>query len=177
VNIANPTVPSTANLTSEGTLDWVSFANDPVFRKASPAATITNLPSAGTLSSSLFYPCTFAWTDEKNGNAPPAAPQKYQYFGSGEVAFDAPATTTTRTLSLYVSTYAGDAILTATLTDGAKATSSTFVNQQASIAASFYVVTFIALSTSSTLHVSWKISTATVSATTPTASIGAVALR
>jgi len=155
VTISSAALPATANLSEEGTLDWIDWngAGDST-RKAPVTNLIGALSRVGTTSGPV-YPCTFSWTD---GQTSSPGPTKYEYFtGGGSVAFDVAASAKPRILTLYFGAYFSQAQLTVTLSDGPQTASDTMLdNPTSSIVGRRFVVTYAAKSSAAKLRVDWS---------------------
>lgn len=173
VKISSGEVPATANLSNEGTLDWVNWDGaGSSTRKAPVVGLIGALSGTGT-TSGPNYPCTFSWTD---GETPSSGPTKYEYFTGGNVSFDVAASSKPRILTLYFGAYYAQVKLTASLSDGGQSASvSSLDNATSSIVGRRFVVEYAAKSSSATLKIDWSRIKSYV--TGSTVSVSAAALR
>jgi hypothetical protein len=160
---------STANVTSEGTLDWAVWGpgglTSPV-RKNGVTPMIDGFtatgPDLGT--AALSFPLTVSWSD----GAPPVVSGStivHAYAGNGvgaKLGLDAAATTSVRTLALYLGAYEGTCQLTATLSDGsANPGSLAFAGPNGGFKVGRVRVRYAAASASAKLGVSWTTVTST----------------
>ena len=167
------------DLTARGTTDWAiwgyaaggtSTSLAPDTRKAGGSAIsdLTNIDPAPSvqlrgLGQFANPPFLFDWTDGNSPNSDTNAtgglqhngePQDLSTLGKG-FAFDVPADTSPRTLTVYVATNRADGELTATLSDGSASAFSDTLVQAVDLRSGVYTITYAAASANQTLHVSW----------------------
>jgi hypothetical protein len=147
-------VPSTVNLSQEGTLDWAHWgqSSTPV-RKANVTNVIGALTSQSTISPYNGYLSRVLWNDGP-ANAPTGDTRYFRYVQlmNGSLSVDIPASPTKRTLVIYVGGWGSRGKLDATL-GVLSATDSSLVNLN-DFYTGRYAITF-ASPTSATLKVSW----------------------
>jgi hypothetical protein len=148
------------NLTALGITDWASWG----FGGVAPGFTDSST-GGGKISNAIgvgaglsYYggnPVTFTWTNgAPNSAATAEANGIYVQAGTGTgLSFTVPAGTTPRTLTIYVSTYNCNGMLTATLSDGSAAP---YVDTSLSGSSQGeYTITYNAASAGQTLTISW----------------------
>jgi hypothetical protein len=153
-------VTTAANLTAEGSADWVHWGDSSLNRKAGVTPQISNysIVGSGGVQSYNNDPRAITWTDgtptatgtNNNGN--------YISSPGNGFSFTAPAGTTTHTLIVHVGGWYSGGKLTAHLSDGS---APDFVDTTALVNAPYdrnYTLTYTANSATS-LQVSWVMST------------------
>lgn len=161
LELTHAVAPATANLTTEGTLDWAYWGadgNTTSLRKAGvptiSALTIVYVTTGGTASG---FGTTFSWTNSTAGSG---SSDGYVYVTGNAGASEAitvPTGPAKRTLTVWVGGNEIRGKLTATLADGSVAAKSdtTYGNQNGTFAAK-YTIDFRTLAPS-TLEVKWAI--------------------
>jgi VCBS repeat-containing protein len=151
-----------ANLTTEGTLDWLHWGETSLTRKSGVTAQLTTYTVIGGGAATRYTndPRPLSWT----GGTPTATGANNKNgvfvwnFGAG-FSFTAPASTTTRTLTVRVGGWNSGGTLVARLSDGSAAD---FVNVTSAAAGQYdrnYVLSYkAAAGAGKTLTVSWTMS-------------------
>lgn len=166
---------SVVDLSAVGPVDWVHwglFTEASLNRKAGVPPRIGDFEPVAAAGNSNAYVYAFQYADNYNGyswsdGTPVAAVTNtttgvWAYgipnLGTG-FEFSVPADTTTRTLRVYVGSYAAKGQLTASLSDGSAApyTNSSLVNQMGNGPGGVYTLTFAAGSASQVLRVRWTL--------------------
>ncbi|MDR3426923.1 Ig-like domain-containing protein [Silvimonas sp.] len=149
---------TTANLTTEGTADWVHWGDAAVTRKAGVSAQISNYSVIGTGTPKAYANDVrgLSWTD---GTPTATGNNKNGLFlnnaGNG-YSFTAPAGLTPRTLTVHVGGYNTSGSLVAHLSDGS---APDFVDTTPQVAGQYdrnYTLTYTAASEGQTLTVYWE---------------------
>jgi hypothetical protein len=153
-----------ANLTSEGSVDWVHWGDAALNRKAGVAAELSTYTELGAGQAQTYAndPRGLSWTD--GTPTATATADTNGVFASGVqsgFSFTAPADTSTRNLTVHVGGYASSGTLTASLSDGSAAN---FVATTSAATGAYdenYTLTYSAASAGQTLTVSWVMSSGT----------------
>ena len=155
---------TTANLTTEGNVDWVHWGESSVNRKAGVTAQISgySVLGSGQLNTYNNDPRGLSWTDgtptatataDKNGIYVPGLQSGF--------SFTAPADTSSRSLTVHVGGYNSGGTLTASLSDGS---STEYIATTSSANGQYdenYTLTYSAASAGQTLTVSWVMTAGT----------------
>jgi hypothetical protein len=157
--VTRATSPATVNLTTEGVLDWEAYglnmATD-VNRKMGVPQKISH-SSVGNLAQFAFFGTMISWSDGM-----PTASVNNSRSGAYITGVDngftwvVPASTTQRTLRLYVGEFRGTGTLVAHLSDGSIADVITTDKNTNGITLSQFTIVFRA-TTDGTLTVSWHL--------------------
>ena len=151
-----------ANLTSEGSLDWVHWGDGSLIRKAGGGTQLSRytVVGSGPVNRYANDPRTMRWT-----NGTPTASSSSNRNGvfitgvGNGFAIVAPADTTTRTLTVHVGGWASGGRLTAHLSDGSAVD---FVDTTPTATGQYdrnYTLTYSAGSSGQTLRVTWMAAT------------------
>ena len=174
---AGTSVTTTANLTAEGTADWVHWGGSPLIRKngVTPQISSYSVVGSGTVQSYTNDPRALSWTD---GTPTPTGSDTNGLFIPllhDGLSFTAPADTTTRVLTIHVGGWFSGGTLTAQLSDGSAAS---FVDSTTSVNAQYdrnYTLTYNAASAGKTLMVSWVMTSGTGNVTLNGAALAQIA--
>jgi hypothetical protein len=146
VKVARNDVPSRVDLSGEGSRDWVHWGEQSTFslerRAEGDFQILEGAPTAPRFRHG-FSPELFSW----NGGSPvpnsDGTPTGIRTCGKGNgFTITAPAGTTTRTLRLYVGALAGRGKLTAKLSVGSAAATSTFEERSNNLDTAVFVITY-----------------------------------
>jgi hypothetical protein len=154
------TTATSANLTTEGALDWVHWGETPLNRKAGVTAQISNYTVVGTGGVPTYNndPRALAWSDGTPTATSTANTRGIFISGTGNgFSLTVPASTTTQVLVVHVGGWNSGGTLTATLADGSAAN---FVSTTTAATGQYdenYTLTFTAGSIT-TLKVTWVMS-------------------
>lgn len=132
ISVARGAVPGTVDLSDEGSLDWVHWAEQSTFSlerdKNGGFAILEGAPVAPRFRHALS-PQRFSWTGGDPVDHSDGTPTGIRTCGKGNgFTISAPAGTATRTLRLYVGVISARGVLSASLTAGT-ATASTSLEQ------------------------------------------------
>ena len=151
------------DLTSEGTFDWAHFgypqSGDMDYKAGGPRA-ISYYTTLSGNSATVYTndPCSYAWQD---GTLTPSlagtTSGMYRTGVADGFSFTVPATTTPRTLAVYVGGYRSNGKLTATLSDHSAPdySDASFSRSDDSLYDVTYRLTFAAAAAGQTLTVTW----------------------
>jgi hypothetical protein len=154
---------TTANITTEGALDWVHWGDAALNRKSGVAAQLStySVVGAGTVYTYGNDPRGITWSDGTPTTTATGDTNGLYIYGTGNgFSLTAPASTTTRVLTVHVGGWNSGGTLTASLGDGSAAN---FVSTTATAGGQYdenYTLTYTAGSTT-TLTVTWVMSSGT----------------
>ena len=171
---------TTANLTTEGAVDWIHWGDSSLTRKASGGSKISTYSIVGAGSATVYINDLrgLTWTDgsptvqstaNKNGLYIPG-------IGKG-FSFQAPADTTTRTLTVHVGGWNSGGTFVAHLSDGSVAD---LTNTSSSVNGQYdrnYTVTYKAGAANQTLTITWTMGTQGTSTGTGNVTLNGAALQ
>jgi len=147
-----------ANLTLEGTSDWIHWGDSSLNRKATGGSQLSSFTAIGTTNLLTYSndPRPLNWTD---GNPTVTSTNNpngvyFPYAGDG-FSFTAPADTTVRTLVVHAGGYFSVARLTAHLSDSSAADYVDITSPNTTLYDRNYTLTYSAASAGQTLTVSW----------------------
>ena len=148
---------SAANLTQEGTSDWVHWGDTALNRKSGVTAQISNYAVAGAGQVSTYNndPRILSWSDGTPLASATDPNGVYINFPGNGFTLTVPADTTARTLTVHVGGWLSGGTLTAHLSDGSAAD---YVDTTAAAGGQYdrnYVLTYNAATAGQTLRVSW----------------------
>jgi hypothetical protein len=161
---AATSLATTANLTAEGTTDWIHWeAAATLIRKSgvTPQISSYSVLGSGTVQSYTNDPRALSWT---GGTPTPTGSDNNGIYISllhNGLSFTAPADTTTRVLTMHVGGWFSGGTLTAQLSDGSAAS---FVDTTTSVNAQYdrnYTLTYNSALPGKTLTVSWVMTSGT----------------
>jgi hypothetical protein len=162
-----------ANLTTEGTADWVHWGDGALNRKSGVIAQLSTYSVVGSGAVNTYGndPRGISWSDGAPTATVTADTKGVYIAGTGKgFSFTAPASTTTQVLTVHVGGYNSGGTLTASLGDGS---APNFVNTTATAAGQYdanYTLTYTAGSTT-TLTVKWVMSSGTGNVTIDAAAL------
>jgi len=152
--------PSVANLSSEGNVDWVHWGGtEGLDRDAGVTAQISNysIVGSGTVFNYGNDPRPLSWNDGAPASSSTSNTTGLYILGAGQgFSFLAPASTTPRTLVVYVGGWNSSGTLTAHLTDGS---APDFSSTTPAVNVQFdqnYTITYASASTAASLIITWK---------------------
>jgi hypothetical protein len=154
---------STANVTTEGTLDWVHWGDGALNRKSGVTAQLSTYSVVGSGGGNTYGndPRGISWSDGTPTTSVTADTNGVYIAGTGNgFSFIAPANTTTQVLTVHVGGYNSGGTLTASLGDGSVPN---FVSTTTAASGQYdenYTLTYAAGSTT-TLTVTWVMSSGT----------------
>jgi hypothetical protein len=148
---------TTANLTAEGTADWIHWGDSVLNRKAGVTAQISNytVVGSGPVNGYSNDPRALSWTD---GAPTPSGSNNngsYINFTGNGFSFTVPADTSPRNLTVHLGGWASGARFTAHLSDGS---APDFVDSTTPPSGQYdrnYALTYNASSAGQTLKISW----------------------
>jgi uncharacterized protein YejL (UPF0352 family) len=166
-----------ANLTTEGSADWIHWGDASLTRKAGVSAELSSytVVGAGVVLTYSNDPRPLSWTD-----GTPTASSTNNLKGSyisavgNGFSFTAPADGTLRVLTVHVGGWISGGMLTAHLSD---ASAPDFVDTTATAAGQYdrnYKLTYAAGAAGQTLKVTWKMTSGTGNVTVNGAAVGVV---
>ncbi|AGL17329.1 hypothetical protein [Actinoplanes sp. N902-109] len=158
VSIARTGIPGLVDLTGEGTRDWVHWGEQSTFsleRKATGGfAILEGAPTAPRFRHGLS-PQRFSWTGGNPVDHSDGTPTGIRTCDKGNgFTLSVPATTSARTLKLYVGARAARGKLTARLSTGGPAATATFTQRGGGLGTTAFVITYRAPRTGK-LTLSW----------------------
>ncbi|MEU8234833.1 hypothetical protein AB0C12_35020 [Actinoplanes sp. NPDC048967] len=146
VKVDRNDVPSRVDLTGEGSRDWVHWGEQSTFsleRRADGDFQILEGSPTAPRFRHGFSPERFSWRDGSPVNNSDGTPTGIRTCGKGNgFTISAPAGNSARTLRLYVGALAGRGKLTAKLTTGSAAASSTFEERSNNLDTAVFVITY-----------------------------------
>jgi hypothetical protein len=159
VKLVRTGVPSRVDLSAEGSRDWVHWGEQSTFslerRADGDFAILEGAPNAPRFRHG-FSRELFSWRDGSPVDNSDGTPTGIRTCGQGNgFTISAPATTSTRTLRLYVGVLAGRGRLTAKLSTGGAAASATFEQRRNRLDTAVFVVTYRA-PRNGKLNVTWN---------------------
>ncbi|MFI5892295.1 hypothetical protein ACIA5D_19525 [Actinoplanes sp. NPDC051513] len=146
IAIAAGGAPSTVDLTAEGTRDWVHWGEDGTFslerNKNGGFAILEGTPTAPRFRHALS-PSRFAWTGGDPVDHSDGTPTGIRTCGAGNgFTISAPASTTNRTLRLYLGVVSAKGVLQARLSAGNATSSATAEQRDGQFQAVVYTITY-----------------------------------
>jgi hypothetical protein len=158
VKLSRSDVPSRVDLSAEGTRDWVHWGEQSTFslerRTDGDFAILEGAPTAPRFRHG-FSRQLFSWRDGSPVDDSDGTPTGIRTCGKGNgFTISAPATTSTRTLRIYVGVLAGRGRFTAKLSTGGAAASATFEQRDNNLDTAVFAVTYRAPKNGK-LNVSW----------------------
>jgi hypothetical protein len=158
VSLARSGVNALVNLSAEGSTDWVHWGEESTFSlerdKNGGFAILEGSPTAPRFRHALS-PQRFSWQGGSPVDHSDGTPTGIRTCGKGNgFTISAPATTTTRTLRLYVGVLAGRGRLDATLSTGGGTKSSKLEQRNATMTTAVFTVTYRAPK-NGTLKLNW----------------------
>jgi hypothetical protein len=154
---------TTANVTTEGALDWVHWGDAALTRKSGVTTQLSTYSVIGSGGVNTYGndPRGISWSDGTPTATATADTKGIYVYGTGNgFSFTAPASTTTRVLTVHVGGWYSGGTLTASLGDGS---APNFVSTTATASGQYdenYTLTYAAGSTT-TLTVKWVMSSGT----------------
>jgi hypothetical protein len=146
IKLVRSGVPSTVNLSSEGSRDWVHWGEQSTFSlerdKDGNFAILEGAPTAPRFQDTLS-PQKFSWSGGSPVDKSGGTQTGIHTCGQGNgFTLSAPATTENRTLRLYIGVLAARGKLTAKLSTGGSATTATFEDKDNSLSTAVFTVTY-----------------------------------
>jgi hypothetical protein len=146
ISLAGGTPASLVDLTGEGARDWVHWGEDGTFSlerdKNGGFAILEGTPTAPRFRHALS-PQRFEWTGGDPVDHSDGTPTGIRTCGAGNgFTISAPATTSNRTLRLYVGVVSARGVLSARLTAGSATASATLEQRDASFHPAVYTLTY-----------------------------------
>ncbi|MEU7901283.1 hypothetical protein [Actinoplanes sp. NPDC049118] len=158
IKVARAGVPSRVDLSAEGTRDWVHWGEQSTFsleRRADGDFAILEGPPTAPRFRHGFSRQLFSWEGGSPVDDSDGTPTGIRTCGRGNgFTISAPATTSNRTLRLYVGALAGRGRLTARLSTGSASASGTFESRGNSLDTAVFVITYRAPK-NGRLNLSW----------------------
>jgi hypothetical protein len=158
LNGSGNSATTTANLTTEGTTDWIHWGDTAVVRKSGVTAQISSYSEINS-GAVFFYnndPRFLTWTDGTPTSSATHADGIYVYGQQHGFSFTAPAGTSTHTLTVHVGGWYSGGTLTAHLSDGS---ASDFSDTTSSVNGQYdrnYTLVYNAASSGQSLTVTWE---------------------
>jgi hypothetical protein len=158
IKLTRADVPSRVDLSDEGSRDWVHWGEQSTFslerRSDGDFAILEGAPTAPRFRHG-FSQQQFSWQDGSPVNNSDGTPTGIRTCGKGNgFTISAPATTSNRTLRLYVGALAGRGKLTAKLTTGGATATGTFETRGNNLDTAVFVITYRAPKNGK-LNLSW----------------------
>ncbi len=152
--------PLSVNLTNEGTVDWIHWGSGlpGVNRKASGGSMISSYTSVGTGKPTVLIsdPRSMAWSDGTPTASASANKGGVDVAGTGSgFSFTVPASSTQRTLTIYVGGGNAGGQLSALLSDGSAPSYSITIPTTTGYWDAQYTLTYSAASSGQTLTILW----------------------
>ncbi|PRY33071.1 hypothetical protein [Pseudosporangium ferrugineum] len=145
VTVARTGIPGQVDLSGEGSRDWVHWGQQSTFsleRKDGVFAILEGAPTAPRFRHG-FSPQRFAWRGGSPVASSDGTPTGIRTCGDGNgFTLSAPASTSARTLKLYVGALGGRGKLTAKLSTGGPTATGSFENRGNNLATVAFVVTY-----------------------------------
>ena len=154
---------NTANLTLQGSADWVHWGDASLNRKAgvTPEISTYSIVGSGTVKAYTNDPRTLSWTDGTPTVAGSNEDGIYISSQKNGFSFTVPAGTTSQTLTVYVGGWDSGGTLTAHLSD---ASAADYVNTTTAVSGQYdgnYTLIFNAASAGQTLTITWVMTSGT----------------
>jgi hypothetical protein len=158
ISIKAASAGSTVDLTAEGSRDWVHWGEDGTFSLERDSnggfAILEGTPTAPRFRHALS-PVRFAWTQGDPVDHSDGTPTGIRTCGAGNgFTISAPATTSTRTLRLYLGVVSGKGVLTAKLSAGSASASASAEQRDGSFRSVVFTLTYRAPKTAK-INLSW----------------------
>ena len=146
IALASGAVPGTVDLTGEGSRDWVHWGEDGTFSlerdKDGGFAILEGTPTAPRFRHALS-PQRFAWTGGDPVDHSDGTPTGIRTCGAGNgFTISAPATTSSRTLRLYLGVVAAKGTLSARLSAGSAKASATLEQRDGTFRSAVFTLTY-----------------------------------
>jgi hypothetical protein len=170
------TAKNTVNITTEGALDWVHWGDGALNRKSGVTAQLSTYSVVGSAGANTYGndPRGISWSDGSPTATATADTKGVYIYGTGNgFSFTAPASTTTRVLTVHVGGDNSGGTLTASLGDGS---APNFVSTTGTASGQYdenYTLTYTAGSTT-TLTVKWVMSSGTGNVTIEAAALSSI---
>ncbi|WP_052359455.1 hypothetical protein [Actinoplanes friuliensis] len=146
VKVVRAGVPNRVDLSGEGSRDWVHWGEQSTFslerRSDGDFAILEGAPTAPRFRHG-FSPERFSWNGGSPVGSSDGTPTGIRTCGKGNgFTISAPATTSNRTLKLYVGALAGRGKLTAKLSTGSASATGTFEERSNNLDTAVFVITY-----------------------------------
>lgn len=158
LSVVSNTSRSLANLSAEGTTDWIHWGDSTVIRKSTSQAPLSDysVVGGGSVQHYMNDLRPLSWTDGSPVGSSSANTNGIYIRNAGNgFSFAAPADTTTRTLNIHVGGWNSSGTLTARLSDGSAPDFTDTTSVATGQYDKNYTLTYHALSSGQNLTVTW----------------------